>query len=569
MAAADSHEGLLSGSALVSVPASASKWPTWRKLAVIFLGVVSSLLCAGLVFGFAGLYVRLLQRGVFFEDCLAASTSAASPRLASTSAALKLYSGGSATRTAEHLLELADGDTTIRGGPQEVGTPPPDGTIEKSSARGRGTFYQTCPQQELDLSLMFTLATTLLNVTAFFAGVALDTLGPRLAAALAASTSACGSLLFGLEQYYAGFQLMAVAGPLVYMSTISFANLYPHRGGLITSACVGSFDASSFVFVLLSFLIGSGFSFDGVFRGYSVVGFGLAALFLVFYPEVPVQPGGGAGAAAVDGAEEGVAGAADDGAVMLKNNKVDVGAGAELSQGSHRRLWKDFRAAPVFDAFEKASPGGIWIFKAPETELLAKVFRSKGTTTSETAAADREHAEFLAMLEAQENFAKYDGLPLSQQIFSVDFALFAFAASCYMVRLNFFIESVPLQMQQFSDSWQEADQRTHVFSVMLPAAGIVGVPFIGFLTDRCGLLFSWGALWLLFLVFQLFQEMDCVYAAFTAICFSRPLVYTMIAVFSSRRFGLASFGKVYGAIMSIAGVVNSSQYALHLAVLRM
>ncbi|CAD7950038.1 unnamed protein product [Amoebophrya sp. A25] len=49
------------------------RMPTWRKLVTISVGVGSSLTCTGLVYGFAALYPRLIQHGVFYGDCLAPS----------------------------------------------------------------------------------------------------------------------------------------------------------------------------------------------------------------------------------------------------------------------------------------------------------------------------------------------------------------------------------------------------------------------------------------------------------------------------------------------------------------
>lgn len=103
---------------------------------------------------------------------------------------------------------------------------------------------------------------------AFPGGALLDRLGPRSTACLATLATAAGLLLFGVfEIYYAGFVVMAVAGPLVFMATISLANYFPPVSGSITGACVGAFDASSIVFPALSALmsLGSVCGFNQVF----------------------------------------------------------------------------------------------------------------------------------------------------------------------------------------------------------------------------------------------------------------------------------------------------------------
>jgi len=49
-------------------------------------------------------------------------------------------------------------------------------------------------------------------------------------------------------------------------------------------------------------------------------------------------------------------------------------------------------------------------------------------------------------------------------------------------------------------------------------------------------------------------------------CFSRPLLYTVIAVHMGRTYGFATFGSVYGLAFTVAGIANSLQYLLDEAV---
>ncbi|CAD7950040.1 unnamed protein product [Amoebophrya sp. A25] len=439
---------------------------------------------------------------------------------------------------------------------------------------------------------MFTLATTLLNVTTFFAGALLDSLGPRKAGMIAVSCSALGSLLFGSGFYYTGFQVMAVVGPLVYMCTISFANLYPRNGGLITSACVGAFDASSCIFVLLSILM-SVFPFNTVFQAYSLVGFTFAVLFFFVYPDTPIEAEKDEESPAdetikspearksIDRGEPHIRRTSSplpDGTSLVINvididqitpkrssaNGTSSPFPAETGFLSTTKQQRKLKDAP--DEAARTMVDSTMQHASPSASPCRSPSNSRVPSKKSSPLSNWSWASVLQIERGQ--YAVYDGLSLTEQVSSVDFLLFAFAASCYMVRLNFFIESVPLQMNEFSTSWEQADNRTHLFSIILPAAGIVGVPLIGFITDQCGMCASWATLWVLFLLFECFEEAGYELTAFFLISFARPLLYTMIAVFSSRRFGFASFGKLYGAVMSIAGIVNSSQYYLHLLVLQ-
>ncbi|CAD7940933.1 unnamed protein product [Amoebophrya sp. A25] len=553
----------------------APAWPKWRKIFVIFLGALSSFLCAGLVFGFAGLYPQLLRRRVFYGDCLATGGDG---------------QGGGPLRPQSSQDLLLFGDTTSSFFTSEFDPDKEDAyfpwlsrltTTSASTSQPSPlplTTTKTCVQQQLDLSFMFTLATTLLNVTAFFSGMLLDYLGPRWAAALATSTSGIGNLLFGLagsgifgtmkmvnyeegfsttateaqprpppntltqsqslpgmqlshSWYYLGFLLLAVSGPLVYMCTISFSNLYPQHGGLITSLCVGCFDASSFVFVALAYLMQTGVaSFDSVFVAYSLVGFLLAVLCLVFYPEQPVQR---------------------DEAVALDVDESTTSATGTFTTTTGAPVRTD-------DNNNNFSPTTARISSTNSLKIEDNSAQ-KQVRNADVVVEDN-------LLSTFADVAKYEDLCLGEQIRTPDFLLFVFSASCYMVRLNFFIESVPLQMQQYSESPHEAEARTQFFSLLLPAAGFLAIPLIGFLTDGCGLITSWFALWSFFLCFQILFDLGFACSSFLFICFSRPLFYTMLAVFTARRFGFATFGKLYGLVCSVAGLANSSQYLLKLLV---
>jgi len=65
-----------------------------------------------------------------------------------------------------------------------------------------------------------------------------------------------------------------------------------------------------------------------------------------------------------------------------------------------------------------------------------------------------------------------------------------------MLRLNFMIETTPLQMKrQFGFIGDVLpDRLTKAFSVLLPAFGIISIPINGILTDRFGLVTAWSVL---------------------------------------------------------------------------
>lgn len=200
-----------------------------RRLIVVSSAIVACLVNAGLVFGYSAIYPALIQHEVFRDRCMGVALG--------------------------HL----------------------------------------CTAQELKLAAMFTLATSSLNLISLPAGAALDRLGPKRMGVSMMLFVVIGCWLFanggdGVWElgYFGGFWIMAVSGPPVFMSVVSFANLFPRHTGLITAALVGCFDASSAVFVVLASIIEGGVSFGVTFIGFSFVPMLCAFSAAAFWPWQPV-----------------------------------------------------------------------------------------------------------------------------------------------------------------------------------------------------------------------------------------------------------------------------------------
>eukprot|EP00434_Breviolum_minutum_P016746 symbB.v1.2.014769.t1/scaffold1084.1/size139254/8 len=124
-----------------------------------------------------------------------------------------------------------------------------------------GAFHQRCDsnshvcQEQLScLTGMFAMTTSLLNIAALPSGCAVFAKGPTNDVA-----------------YMVGFLLLGVSGPCIFNCTLSFGNLFPRHAGLITAALVGTFDASSAVFVALAAALDSGAAFSTTFQVYAII----------------------------------------------------------------------------------------------------------------------------------------------------------------------------------------------------------------------------------------------------------------------------------------------------------
>jgi len=202
-----------------------------RRLAIIVSAVIACLLNAGLVFGYSAIYPAFVSFNVFHDRC------------------------------------------------------PADSSTD-----------DVCPAQSLALTSMFTLATSMLNIVTLPFGTILDKVGPRANAAAMSFIVMLGSLLFAAGGYgmrsYAysiGFFLMGICGPPVFVSTVSFGNLFPKRTGLVTAALVGAFDASSGIFVGLDLATLHGATLSQVFALYAVMPLLTCVTVLVLWPREVVE----------------------------------------------------------------------------------------------------------------------------------------------------------------------------------------------------------------------------------------------------------------------------------------
>jgi MFS family permease len=101
--------------------------------------------------------------------------------------------------------------------------------------------------------------------------------------------------------------------------------------------------------------------------------------------------------------------------------------------------------------------------------------------------------------------------------------------------------------------------RRPAFTVLLPLAGIVGIPFVGKLLDtRPTIETSWillvfGAS---FGILTIIPRTVPQLIGIGVLVFNRPLLYTYLSDLFAKVFGFQTFGKVYGLAMTLSGIVG-------------
>lgn len=106
-----------------------------------------------------------------------------------------------------------------------------------------------------------------------------------------------------------------------------------------------------------------------------------------------------------------------------------------------------------------------------------------------------------------------------------------------------------------------------MFAYFLPAVGVLSVPLIGILLDRLGLYLSVWVLVLsgvLYAVFSLllFMPVEVQLITFILVAFFRALLFSVMATYVAVQFSFVHFGKLWGIVFLMGGIVNLGEYFL-------
>jgi hypothetical protein len=161
-------------------------------------------------------------------------------------------------------------------------TPAPDG--------------QLCLSQKLHLDLMFTLATSTLNIVGLLVGIVMVRYGPGWSCRIGCLIITVGSLTFALSTndvplWTVGYVLMGAGGPFVAFSVFSLAGLAPALSTIIIAILVGVFDASASVMLIAKLLsVHAGASLRQIFTWYISIPISLVFVSFWLFPSATSAP---------------------------------------------------------------------------------------------------------------------------------------------------------------------------------------------------------------------------------------------------------------------------------------
>lgn len=365
-----------------------------------------------------------------------------------------------------------------------------------------------CYEQEMRLNLMFTVAAVCTNMCALPVGTILDRYGPRVASLVGVFFLTVGALLMAFatdlpfDGYIPGYLFLALGGPFIFIPAFQLSNTFPKHSGLILALLTGAFDTSSAV------LLGYRLIYQGTEGSFTPKKFFLLYLIvpvLILLAQLFIMP---------------------------SQSYKTLG---EIS--NHNGAASSANENPISD----------------ETALLGS------KNGHDQAKAEEEKATRSGV------YGALHGKTALQQIASPWFVLITLFTVIQMLRINYFVATIRTQYTEMLGSPARAVQVNEFFDVALPLGGVISVPFIGLVLDHTSTTFVLGLLVCIATAIGVLGVIPEMWAAYANICLFvvyRPLYYTAVSDYSAKVFGFATFGKVYGLVICLAGVLNFFQAGL-------
>ncbi|KAK3111227.1 hypothetical protein LTR53_013738 [Teratosphaeriaceae sp. CCFEE 6253] len=395
---------------------------------------------------------------------------------------------------------------------------------------------EVCYEQDLTLNFFFAIASTTCNVSALPVGTILDRYGPRVCAVMGSIALAVGSILMGcafaiarFDGYIIGNVFLALGGTFLFVPSFSIANAFPKYSGTIVATVTGAFDASAAIFLFYRLAYeasGAAFTPARFFFGYLIVPvIILIAQFTLMtsdgYKTIPQLE------AKLEKVED-------------PSNDVHD-SDDELSDREVRRLRTRRRVHR----------------ESKLADLEAVVGDSEFREAREQKAEDRHVTSGV--------WGALHGQPAHVQMLSPWFILITLITVLQMLRMNFFIATIRTQYEYMLGSEKAARQINTFFDYALPIGGVAATPLVALLLDNLSTAAMLTVLVTLITAVGILGSLPFHWAAYgNVILFVllRPLYYSAMSDYATKVFGFATFGKIYGTIICLSGLVNLFQPAV-------
>lgn len=368
---------------------------------------------------------------------------------------------------------------------------------------------------------MFTTAAVATNVCALPVGTLLDRYGPRISGIIGSILLTIGTLLMAFatqlpfDAYIPGYLFLALGGPFVFISSFQLSNTFPQHSGLILALLTGAFDSSSAIFLFYRLIYSAS---HGSFTPKKFFLIYLIVPIFIIVVQIFVMPA---------------------------NSYKTVGE--LINQAEERTEEND-----------------------PDSEDAVRRRQHRESVVSETTSllgksATKQQTEEEKKKKISGVWGALHGRSAVQQIMTLWFIFIALFTVVQMTRINYFVATIRTQYEYMLHSDALAEQVNHFFDVALPVGGVLSIPFIGLVLDNTSTPFTLALLVSVATAIGILGVLPFMWAAYANIILFvlyRPLYYTAVSDYAAKVFGFQTFGKVYGLIICLAGLLNFSQSGL-------
>ena len=386
-----------------------------------------------------------------------------------------------------------------------------------------------CSEQELKLNLMFTIAAVATNVCALPVGTTLDRYGPRVCGIIGSVLLAVGAVLFAaaptlpFDGFIPGYLFLALGGPFVFIPSFQLSNAFPRNSGFILALLTGAFDSSSAIFLiyrLLYYATNQVLTPQRFFLAYLIVPLFILISHVFLMPKKSYKTMGELVQEAEDHND-------DDSSIEAADDQETV----FIREDRRRR-----RESKI-------------------TEVTSLLGNESGKRQKEDAKKQERSGVFGAL----------HGRTAWEQIRTPWFILITIFTVVQMTRINYFVATIRSQYQYMLQDAGLAEKVNNVFDVALPVGGVLAIPFIGLILDNTSTVVTLSVLVATAStigVLGLLPYMWAAYANVAIFVLFRPFYYTAVSDYAAKVFGYRTFGKVYGLVICLAGILNFTQSAL-------
>ncbi|KAE8379003.1 major facilitator superfamily domain-containing protein [Aspergillus bertholletiae] len=393
-----------------------------------------------------------------------------------------------------------------------------------------------CRAQDLRLNLFFMVGSITANVSALPVGTILDRHGSRLCGLLGCTVLAAGSLLMAfsfsgrVDGYIAANVMLALGGTFTFVPSFRIANAFPKYTGTIVALVTGAFDASAAVYLFYRLAYEKNpvtFSPERFFLAYLAVPACIFVTLLTIMPAHDYQ--------------------------TAQQLQVKIEQAEDVTQDVHD------------SDDEIQSNSELWQVRTDRAEhrkdqlrKIDKVFGDKSERKQRQELEEERH-------ETSRVWGVLHGLPAHTQMKTPWFILILLMTVLQMLRMNYFIATVRSQYEFMLHSERQAEKINGFFDVALPVGGVLFTPVIGLLLDNLSVPATLAVIVLLTTTTGVLNSVPAAWASYlTVILFVllRPYYYSAMSDYATKVFGFGTFGRVYGTIICVSGLVNFAQYLL-------